>query len=407
LAESEVLNILVFTTLYPNNIWPNNGVFVKERMVHAARSKECSVKVVAPVPWFPPIKLGSRWMYSQIHHKEIVEGLDVWHPRYFLVPKTAMALHGFTMFLSILPAIKRLQRTFDFDIIDAHYVYPDGLAGVLLGRCLKKPVVVSARGSDINSFSEFPSIRPLLQKALNTADRVIAVSDALKQAMVRLRVPSDKIFVIPNGVDLTKFYSIPKHEARKSLDLPLDRKIILSVASLTPNKGGDLLINSLKILKERDNRQCPYLVLVGEGPFRSKLEGSISHLRIDKDVRLVGAVPHRDLYKWYSAADLFCLASAREGWPNVILESLACGTPVVATGVGGIPEILSEDEVGILTDRSEKAIANSIHVALRKSWSYDACIRHAQKYSWERAALSIRSVFESAMEAGARTRANA
>src|SRR5438093_9006750 len=149
------MNVLVFTSLYPNNVWPHHGVFVKERMTTFAQIEGCSVKVVAPVPYFPPIKLGHRSRFSQIAQREVIEGVEVYHPRYFMIPKLSMAFHGLLMFLSALPCIKKLQRNFAFDIIDAHYVYPDGFFGVLLGNFFKKPVVVSACGIVFNIISKF------------------------------------------------------------------------------------------------------------------------------------------------------------------------------------------------------------------------------------------------------------
>src|SRR5262249_7485075 len=180
------MKVLVFITLYPNNMQPHHGVFVKERMTRVAQLDGCRVKVVAPVPYFPPVKLNWRWRFSQVARTETIEGVDVYHPRYAMTPKLAMASYGFMMFLSVFNAIRGLRRQFDFDLIDSHYVYPDGFAAMLLGRVLRKPVVVSARGSDINLFGQFRSIRPLIQWTLHRANAVVAVCQALKDAMVKL-----------------------------------------------------------------------------------------------------------------------------------------------------------------------------------------------------------------------------
>jgi teichuronic acid biosynthesis glycosyltransferase TuaC len=390
------MKVLTFTSLYPNNIWPHHGVFVKERMTHVAALKGCEVKVVAPVPYFPPLRINQRWRFSQVHRQEVIEGLEVYHPRYVMIPKIGMALHGWLMFVSVLPTIRKIRRDFDFDLIDAHYVYPDGFAAILLGRYLHKPVVVSARGSDINLFKDFPLIRRLLQYTLNGAHKVIAVSGALKETMMQLGTTEEKICVIPNGVDARKFYPIPKEDARKQLELPTKR-IMLSVGNLTANKGFNLLIGALKILIEEFYEKDLYLIIVGEGPLRKKLETQISSLRLDEHVKLVGRIPHQELYRWYSAADLFCLASAREGWPNVLLESLSCGTPVVATAVGGIPEIICSDEVGLLTIRNEKAIAEKIAFALKKPWHFSALLQYAEEHTWDRVALSLSRLFQSVL----------
>ncbi|PYV89735.1 MAG: glycosyltransferase [Acidobacteria bacterium] len=392
------MKVLVFTSLYPNNIWPQKGVFIKERMTQFAKLEGCRIKVVAPVPYFPPIKINYRWLFSEVVRQETIEGVEVYHPRYFMTPRVGMAFYGLTMFLSVFALVRRIQRDFDFDLIDAHYVYPDAFAAVLLGRFLRKPVVVSARGSDISLYREFPLIQRLLRYTLSKADSVIAVCQALKEAMIRLKIPEEKISVIPNGVDIGKFYAVQKDETRRKLGLPTDKKVILSVGHLIPLKGFDLLIKAFKILFEELHEKDLYLAIVGEGTSRRELERMISSLKLDRHVRLAGAIPHRELNLWYSAADLFCLASSREGWPNVLLESLACGTPVVATDVWGVPEIICSEQIGLLTKRSEREIAKTVSLALKKSWQSDAIIRYAREHTWEQVAVSVLTIFESVLE---------
>jgi glycosyltransferase involved in cell wall biosynthesis len=391
------MKALVFTSLYPNNIWPHHGVFVKERMTRFAKLEGCQVKVVAPVPYFPPIKISHRWLFSQVLRQETLEGIEVSHPRYFITPKIGMASYGLLMFLSVVSTVKKIRTGFDFDLIDAHYVYPDGFAAVLLGAFFDRPVVVSARGSDINLFAEFPLIRRLLQYTLRRADRVIAVSEALKKAMIQMRIREEKISIISNGVDLGKFFPFPKEHARKKLGLP-DTKIILTVGNLTANKGFDLLIRALRILVDEFREEHLHLVIVGEGGFRKDLEQLARSLAIDSHIRFAGDIPHEELHLWYNAADLFCLASGREGTPNVVLESLACGIPVVATAVGGIPEIICTDNLGLLTPRSAREIAATIVCALRRAWNTDLLRQYAARRTWDRVALSVRGVFESALQ---------
>ena len=391
------MNVLVFTSLYPNNHWPNQGVFVKERMAHFARLDGCKIKVVAPIPYFPALKLGWRWKFSQVARQEIRDGIEVYHPRYFMIPKIGMALYGWMMYRSVLPLVKQIKSDFDFDLIDGHYVYPDGGAAIQLGRFFNKPVVVSARGSDVNLFRTFPLIRRMLRYALLRADRVIAVSEALKAAMIELDIPAEKIAVIPNGVDAAKFYPIPQDEARRALRLP-DQRLILSVGNLNDNKGFDLLIKSFRKVVDGVDRSGVQLIIVGDGPSRGKLENIIASLKLAGRVRLTGAVPHGQLRLWYSAADLFCLVSEREGWPNVLLESLACGTPVVTTRAGGIPEIIRSERIGLLTDRNEASIAAALTSALDKSWKRDEILDHARQHTWHRTALAVLSVFQSVLE---------
>jgi len=348
------MKVLVFTSLFPNNMEPNKGVFIKERMRNVA--KYCEIEVVAPVPYFPPIGIFKKWYkFSQIKNRENIEGLKTCHPRFFVTPKVGMLFYGFFMFLSVFTTVKQIKKGFNFDLIDAHYIYPDGFAAVLLGKVFKKPVVVSARGTDINLYPFFPFIRKQIIYTMKNAKKIISVCEALKDKMISLGVQKDKIEVIPNGVDTKKFKVISQLKSRTNLELPIDRKILLSVGCLVKHKGFQRLIGALDIIKKGwDKHKPPFLVIVGDGPYRTKLELKIKQLRLENDTALVGVKPHADLYKWFNAADLFCLASSREGWPNVLLEALACGVPVVATRVDGIPEIIYSEEYGFLVDNQDK-----------------------------------------------------
>lgn len=261
--------------------------------------------------------------------------------------------------------------------------------------------MVSARGSDVNLFSQFPLIRKLLKLTLRKAAAVIAVCHALKDAIVNLNIPSAKIAVIPNGVDTAKFFPVSKQAARRQLGLP-GGKIILSVGELIPRKGFHVLIQALELLVCEHGRRNIHLIIVGAGAYRKSLEGLIASLKLVKHVRLAGSVPHTELYKWYSAADLFCLASDREGWPNVILESLACGTPVVATAIWGTPEILTSQEIGFLTKREARDMAEKLSLALDKSWQPQEIVNYARAHTWEKVALSVYDVLAEVLKGKAR-----
>jgi teichuronic acid biosynthesis glycosyltransferase TuaC len=398
LKLSKPVKVLVFTALFPNNVWPNHGIFVKQRMAKVAQIGGCEVRVIAPVPYHPPIRVGKRWGHSQVAREEVIDGIQVYHPRYFIIPKVSMAFHGFMMFLSVLYLVKRIQAQFDFDIIDAHYVYPDGFAAVLLGALLGKPVVVSARGSDINLFANLPIVRSFVVYTLSRAQRVIAVSEALRQAMVKLGASKDKISVISNGVDTQKFKRVAKVEARSILGLDPSHKIILSVGGLNPVKGFDLLVRSFKLLFDRCRKCKPHLIIAGDGQCRSDLERLIGEYDLTANVCLVGAVPHDRLFQWYSAADVFCLASISEGWPNVLIEALACGVPVVAAAVGGVPEIVTSKAVGLLTERTEQSIAACLEIAMERNWDTQEIRECATAHSWDVAAGKILDVFDSILD---------
>jgi glycosyltransferase involved in cell wall biosynthesis len=214
--------------------------------------------------------------------------------------------------------------------------------------------------------------------------------------IIQLGIPEEKISVVPNGVDAEAFFSVPREDAQKKIKLH-GKHVILSIGRLTPNKGFDLLIKALRNLYTEVCEKDLYLAIGGEGGYRKELERLISSLGLNEYVRLVGEIPHQELYNWYSAADIFCLASEDEGWPNVVLESLACGTPVVATPVGGIPEIIRSNGIGLLTKRSEQDIAETISIALKKPWDRNEIAQYARQHTWDKVAQSVYDVFQSVL----------
>jgi glycosyltransferase involved in cell wall biosynthesis len=220
-----------------------------------------------------------------------------------------------------------------FDCIDAHFVYPDGFAAVLLGKLLSVPVIVSARGTDINLYPSFRLIRPLIRWTLNHSAGVVAVSTSLREVILGLGAQPDHIRVIGNGIDLGRFSPVAAAEARNHLGLPSSGKIIVSVGDLISRKGFHFLIPAFAQIAPRF--RDVHLYILGEGDYRSKLKALIQEYKVETQVTLVGSVPNDQLRYWYSAATVSCLASSREGWANVLQESMACGTPVVATRVWG------------------------------------------------------------------------
>jgi len=365
-------------------------------MFHFAKLDGCEIKVIAPVPYCPPWRfLGKRYQQSQIKKFEVMDGIEVYHPRFPLIPKLSMPVHGLSLFLSSLNLVKRIHQDFPFDIIDGHYVYPDGFAAVLLGKALKKPVVLSARGSDINQFIGFRTIKPIIRHALEHADRVISVCDALKREMVKLGINSHKITVIPNGVDTQKFFPEQRSIARKTLSLPNHNQIILSVGTLIPRKGFHVLLDAMPIILKEIPQT--HLYLVGEGAYRSYIEQKIAQMSLNRHVTLVGERPNSELRIWYSAADVFCLASSREGWANVIMESLACGTPVVATNVWGAPEILTSPDFGILVERNPESIAAGLIEALNRQLDRNQIREHIAEQTWDLVAREVHAIFGSCL----------
>lgn len=390
-------NVLVFTSLFPNKVNPDFGVFIKKRMFAYAKRKDCNVMVVAPVPFSPDVKFFKKYyQYSQIPRHELIDGIMVYHPRYPLIPKISMTVHGKLIYHSTINTLKQINKEFPFDLIDAHFIYPDCQAGVLLGNYFKKPVIVSARGTDINQYIFIPSIKPQIVKTLQRATRIVSVCRALKDMMIGLGIDDRKIDVIPNGIDKDLFYPIDRRDARNALGLPPEKRIILSVGSLIPRKGHDLTIRALnRLIGSMSDLQ---LYILGTGDEKSNLESLISGLNMKDVVFLKGHIRNKELLTWYNASDIFCLSSEKEGWANVLMESLACGTPVVATNVFGAPEIVRNDSLGLLVERTDNDIAGGIEAALNKKWDHGEISRQIRERTWNIVAEEVSHVFDSALE---------
>ena len=308
----ETIRLLTFSTLYPNNVRPNHGIFVENRLRHLVASGQASSTVVAPVPWFPSRspRFGDWARHASVAPIELRHGITVHHPRYPVIPWIGMSAAPYLLYRATLPTLRRLLASGQrFDAIDAHYVYPDGVAAVWLGRTLGLPTVVTARGTDINLIPRYVLPRALIRRAIAGAAALIAVSAALKNELVALGAPDDKVTVLRNGVDLTQFRPVDRAAARAALGLT--RPTLLSVGHLIERKGHHRVIEAMTRLPEFE------LLIVGEGPERGRLQALIDRLGLADRVRLLGARPHAELPSLYGAADILVLASSREGWANV------------------------------------------------------------------------------------------
>lgn len=376
------MKILVFTTLYPNAAHPNHGIFVENRVRHLIRNTGLDVQVVAPVPWFPlrHPRFGRYADFARVPAYEERHGIPVWHPRYPLLPKIGMTVAPALLYAWSVRALKRLRANgFDFDVIDAHYLYPDGVAGVMLARRFGRPVVLTARGNDVTLLPDYAGPRAWLRWAVKRADRVAAVAEALRKLCVeRLAAPEEQTLVLRNGVDLETFTPDgPKafEDLRNQ-----GKRVILSVGALIERKGHHLTIAALQ-----DLPADVVLAIAGDGPLRRQLADQAAEAGLGDRVVFLGAIPHQDLPAYYRGADLSVLASSREGMANVLLETLACGTRVIATSVSGTPEVVQSPELGLLVhERSPRKIAAALREELHRASSpphVAACVRHFGWYT--------------------------
>ncbi len=392
--KSARLKILVITSVFPNEKQPTLGTFVRERMLHVAR--HCDVKVVGPVSWFPFIRYLKKNYRPSVPKIEVQSGIEIYHPKFFNFPGLFKCLDGVLFFFSSILILHKIRRHFDFDIIDAHFAYPDGLGAVLLGRFFNKPVTITLRGT-IVPLSKFRLRRFQISFALKRADVVFSVCKALKDKAVSLGVQENKIVVVSNGVDTNKFRPINQREIRKELNLPLNKKIIISIGATVKRKGFHKIIQALPFVTK--NKTDILLVIVGgasvEGNFKPELDRLVEKLSLKEYVFFAGNIPHHDIYKWLNASDIFCLATSNEGWANVLLESLACGKPVITTNVGGNREVISSSDYGILVSPEDKnGLEKALLRAFEKEWDDVKLINYACQNSWDNTANIILKNFK-------------
>lgn len=382
------MRILTITTLYPNAANPSHGVFVENRLDFFRRRTGHAVKVIAPVPWFPssaPV-FGAYARFAAAPASEIRRDIDIVHPRYAIPPKVGMTYAARALARVIEREARRLLADgWDFDLIDAHYLYPDGVAAARVAERLGKPFVMTARGSDVTELTTYPRQRRMILDAVTRSDAVIAVAAALKGDLVRLGAPAEKIRVLRNGVDLALFR--PGERARARAQLKVEGVVLASVGGLIPRKGHDVAIRALARLAGAT------LLIAGRGPEEAALKALAEREGVAGRVRFLGQLRHEALVDVYNAADALVLASTREGWPNVLLEAMACGTPAVAADAGGAREVIREPAAGrVLAERSPAALAAALQDVLAAS-DRAATRAYAERHSWDETSDGLDALF--------------
>ena len=392
------MKILTFSSLFPNSRQASHGIFVENRLRQLlAYAPELSASVIAPVPWFPSSnpRFGSYAEFSGIASHEVRHGIEVWHPRYPVIPKVGMQITPWLMYRSVRGAVKRLRdRGFDFDLIDAHYFYPDGVAAMWLAEDFDRPFVVTGRGTDLNLIPQYPGPRKKIMRVAQKAAHMMTVAGALKAYLLDLGVADERVTVLRNGVDLTFFHPAENIATlRESLGFS-KKPTLLSVGHLIERKGHHLVIEAMRNLPGMD------LVVAGDGPEQASLHQLVDRWALHDRVSFAGRLTQDSLREHYQAADALILASSREGWANVLLESMACGTPVVATPVDGTPEVVASAAAGQLTaNRSADAIVSAAEALFAQLPDRAATRRYAEGFSWDDTSGGQLEIFQRAIVA--------
>jgi len=381
------IKLVVFSSLFPSAERPGAGLFIRERMFRVGQ--QLPIVVVSPVPWFPLqgiIRLWKPYFRPQPAKYEEQDGVQVYYPRFFSVPGLFKSLDGFFMALGSWWLLNKLKKQHQFDLIDAHFAYPDGYAASLLGKWFKIPVTITLRGTEV-PLSKMPARKEKMMLALDNATKVFSVANSLKEHVVKLGADPDKIEVVGNAVDTGKFYPVDKQEAKKQLDISETAKVIVSVGALVERKGFHRILEVMPALLKKFP-DVVFLIVGGnspEGGIQPRLEKQVETNNLQKHVRFLGALPASELKVPLSAADVFVLATANEGWANVFLEAMACGLPVVTTDVGGNQEVVNNTDLGIIVPFGDpEALEKGLLEALKKQWDKEKILNYAKQNNWEK-----------------------
>lgn len=387
------MRVLAITKIFPNAAEPLSSPFNRQQF--AALGRRCEVEVLATIPWFPGQALlanGSNG--TAIPAREVIDGLPVRHPRTLYVPRVGHSIAGLLYAASVLPdALTYRGRV---DVVLGSWAYPDGCAAIALARLLGVPAVVKLHGSDINVVARMRGPRRVMTAILPRAARVIAVSRPLAGEVAALGVPRERIAVVYNGVDASLFHPRDRAAARRALGLPAAGPVLLYVGHLKETKGVLDLVAGFAELAARD--PDPILVVVGDGPDADRVRSAAAGL--GDRVRLVGARPLPEIPDWMAACDALVLPSWAEGTPNCVLEALSCGRRVVATEVGGTPDLLDDERLGELVPaRDPSALAAAMGRAAHEPYDPDAIAAAGARGSWEDSAAAIHEVLRDAVAA--------
>lgn len=375
-----MFRILVLTSRFPDRLRPNLGNFVERQTLELAARAGVEVQVVAPIGRaLIPLSAGSR-VLDGLPGQEAWKGMAVHRLRYPTSPFFP-ALRPPALARRLLPLARAVRERFPFDVISAEFSWPDGPAAVAVGRALGVPVVIKARGMEFERRAEAASTRRQLLASGLAAQGLLAVSGSVKQKMAAIGLPTERIAVHYSGVDSELFRPGDRAGARSKLGI--SGPLLLAVGNLIPEKGHWLAVEALARLDGAT------LIVIGNGPERSALLARAQRLGVAERLRLTGSLPHALLPAFFTAADVTVHPSFVEGFGNVRLESLACGTPLVTTAVGEAERIVDRPAAGRIVEPDPKAIAEAVRSLLANPPPADAVRKCVREFSWARRSAEL------------------
>lgn len=358
------MRILFFSNTFPNPINPTKGTF--NLSLVRALARQHPVHVFSPVTWVEELTARLRRNERVAPRlRRIAGNVTADYPCYYYTPRLFRADYGRFMAWSVGRSLAATFERFQPDAVVAYWTHPDGDVAVRAARKAGIPAVVMVGGSDVLLLGRRGKRREIILNVLREADAVVPVSRNIATVLEADGIPKSKLHVIYRGVDQALFSPGDRDEARRHLNLARHGKLLVAVGRLVPVKGFDVLIDALRRLAvQHTDFECH---IIGNGPLESALRGQIDAAGLADRVKLPGARPQTELPDWYRAADLTVLASHSEGVPNVLLESICCGTPFVATNVGGVHEIADERCHSMVPPGDAPALFRAIESRLYKS----------------------------------------
>ena len=369
-----MLRALILTSRFPDAMRPYLGNFILRQAAALAARNGVEVRVVAPVPQSTDSARVGESALHRLPEEEVWKGLKVYRPR---VP----AWTPDSWSHELLPKLRRLRDEFAYNVVHADFFWPDGPAAATLADALGIPLSVKARGEDLDVWSRDAGARISLLDAARTGAGLLAVSARLRERMIGLGLPADRIAVHYSGIDRSLFRVSDRTAAQAALGLK--GPILLLVGNLIARKGQALAIEALAHIPEAT------LLLAGGGPDREALEDKVRALGLIARVRMLGPVPQELLPALYGAASVTLSLSGEEGLANVQLESLACGTPVVATDTGGAREAVSRPAAGRVVEADPVAIAAAVEELVRRPPERSDVAASVDRFSWDRNAEEL------------------
>jgi teichuronic acid biosynthesis glycosyltransferase TuaC len=340
------MKILLITTTYPTPALPRQGAF-NRTLVESLRARH-EVRVIAPVPWTKSISFS-------IRNNEF----GTLYPVYFYPPKLLREQYHYFYWLSIRSALNRLGKEFTPDAVLGYWLHPDGAAAVRAAKRYRVPSIVMSGGSDLRLLPRQRGRRMSVARVLENADRLIVFSQDLAAQAQLLGMSPQKIDVVYRGVDRNCFSVQDRGVAREACGLPNEALVFFWAGRFEAVKNPKLLLNACQVWKRKWGNRLR-VVMAGDGPLRHQLHQLRQQLRLDENVVFTGNLTQGKLAEYYNAADLTVLTSHSEGIPNVLLESIACGTPFVATKVGGVAEIATPGVDHLVSPDDEDALAAAV-----------------------------------------------